>query len=168
MAKSGRALAAGMTMALVMLVAQHRPLQALGPTVIMFYGATLKQPVFVTGTDTAAFGDLQQMSPVTGKDLDQRPYLSVAFFWGPASDPALNGTRALADLTPKMAWQHGRFYPATATQPAMLLVTQLTKSTQPVPAPGNPDAAQFRTGGPVPAAALAVLQRAGISTGPTR
>ena len=136
------------------------PLQALGPTVMMFYGGSLQKPVLVTGADAAAFGDLLRPATVSVNDLGNRPYVSVALFWGPENNPALNG-KPMAELTPQMAWQHGRLYFATTSQPAVLLVTQLTKNTQPVPAPTA--GASFSQGGPIPDAATAVLKRLGIS-----
>lgn len=136
------------------------PLQAVGPTVMMFYGGTLQKPVLVTGADAAAFGDLLRPATVSVSELGGRPYVSVALFWGPEGNPALNG-KPMAELTPEMAWQHGRLYLATAGQPAVLLVTQLTKNTQPVPAPAAE--ASFNRGGPIPDAAAAVLKRLGIA-----
>ena len=166
MPKSVRILAASMTAALVVFVLNSQPLQALGPTVMMFYGGTLKKPVFVTDADTAPFNDLLHPSSITVTDLGDRPYLNVALFWGSKADPANNGRRTLAELTPEMAWQHGRFYPAAAGRPPVLLVTGLTKGAQPIPIPSN--GAAFVWGGPVPDSGIAVLQRLGIIAGPRR
>jgi len=141
------------------LLSAASPLQALGPTVMMFYGGTLQKPVLVTGADAATFGEVLRPATVSVSELGSRPYVSVALFWGPESNPALNG-KPMAELTPQMAWQHGRLYLATASQPAVLLVTQLTKNTQPVPTPTA--GASFTQGGPIPDAAGAVLKRLGI------
>jgi hypothetical protein len=165
MAKSVRTIALAAT-ALAMWVLQAQPLQAIGPTVMMFYGGALKQPVFVTGADTAPFSDLLRPTSVTVKETAGRAYVSVALFWGSPADPAVNGVRVLTDLKPDMAWQHGRFYAAAAGQPALLLVTEFTKGAQSVPAPTN--AAAFKWGGPLAPAAVAVLQRLGISAEPAR
>jgi len=146
-------------MVAVSLLASSSRLQALGPTVMMFYGGTLTKPVFVTGADIAAFGDLLRPATVAVKDLGNRPYLGVAFFWGPETNPALNG-HPISELTPQMAWQHGRFYAAAGSQPAVLLATQLTKSTQAVPVPTA--GAAFVNGGPIQDSAIAVLKRLGI------
>ena len=88
---------------------------------MMFYGGVLKQPLFVTGTDTSAFGDLFHPATTTVRALGDRPYLNVALFLGPDAEPYAKGTRPLTELTPQMAWQHARFYPATSTEPAMML-----------------------------------------------
>lgn len=156
----GKRVAVACAVAAVLLTAPSR-LLAIAPTIMMFYGGTLKQPVFVTGRDTASFGDLFHPAAVTGKDMGNRAYLSVALFLGPEADPFAKGTKPLSELTPQMAWQHARFYPATASQPAALLETPLMKGRQPVPT----DAAAFVWGGPVPPAGLAVLRRLGIPVG---
>lgn len=151
------ALAAG-----VLVASATRPVHALGPSVLMFYGGSLASPVFVTGADAGLFGNLLAASNVPQKDMAGRSYLKVAAFWGPASDPALRGTRALADLRPDMAWQHGKYYPATATQPAVLVVTPLHVKR----ASGLPDfehAALFSWGGALSPGAASAAQAATAS-----
>lgn len=130
----------------------------IGPTVMMFHGAPLAKPVYITGTETDAFGNLHATSSVPAASLDG-PYISVALFWGPPSDPAVNGTTRLEDLRPEMAWQHGRLYAATASRPAVLMTTLFTKRAQGV---APPNATSYSGGGPVPAAAVSVLQRHGL------
>lgn len=159
MPRSMRTIAATMMTVLAMLVLQTLPLQALGPTVFMFYGGVLKKPVIVSGPDVEVFGDVTRRSTITPEDLGNRAYVNVALFWGPARDPALNGT-PVASLTPEMAWQHGRFYPPSGAQPAVLLTTALMKSVQPVPVPSNGPA--FMSGGALPDTALPLLRKLGL------
>jgi hypothetical protein len=144
----------------VLLVCQTR-LLALPPTVLMFYGAPLKKPILVTGTETAVFTNLLDASRIGSAETISGSYISVALFWGPPSDPAVNRV-PVAQLTPQMAWQHGRYYVATASRPAMLLVTQMSKGIQAVP----PETAgkAFIWGGQLSADAVAVLKRLGIPT----
>lgn len=134
-------------------------LHRLGPTVMMFYGGALKTPVTVSGQDVDAFGDVTRRSTVSVAELGTRVYLNVAMFWGSLRDPANNGT-PIANLTPQMAWQHGRFYPPNGSQPAVLLTTQFTKAAQPVPVPTN--ASAFTGGGVVPDTALPLLRKLGL------
>ena len=168
-----------------------RPALAQWPTVVMFYGGTLKAPVFVTAADSVAvaglFAPATPAPPPTGPgapglpDLSARPYISVACFWGPPNDPAMNGRTKMADLDPSMAFQHGRFYPATKTEPAVVVVTSFASmktkdisgmlatlgsngGAMPAPAPVRP--AAFVPGGPVTPAALEVLKGRGIPVGP--
>jgi hypothetical protein len=158
--------------AALLLLAATGPLLAQWPTVLMFYGGALKQPVFVTGADSASFGDAFRFpSPgqqgVTAKDMGDRPYVSVACFWGPREDPAINGVRSLTELKPEMAWQHGRFYPATKDKPAMFFVTMLTKNRGGRGVPVPTDDSRF-VGGPVSASALALMKKVGVPVGPVQ
>jgi hypothetical protein len=152
----------GSVAAAVLAIVWAAPVMAIGPTVLMFYGAPLKAPVLVTGADTALFPDLLKASDVPLLEAQGRPFIAVAMFWGPSSDPAANGTK-LADLRPEMAWQHGRFYPATATKPALLLATPFAKG-RPHDAPG--EGGIYTWGGAVSPNALAILKRLGIAAGP--
>jgi len=140
---------------------------AIGPTVMMFYGAPLQKPVLVTGADTAPFGNLLAQTDVAASDIVGRTPISVALFWGPSSNPANNGV-PLADLKPEMAWQHGRYYPATPTKSAVLLVTAMSqKATQAMPPP-TAGPSTFSWGGALVPDAIAVLKRLGIPTSTAR
>ena len=158
MFKAARHLALAAT-ALAVFALGSYVLHAQGATALMFYGGTLPKPVIVSGADAATFNNITATASVPAGDLDNRPYIQVALFWGTRADPANNGTR-LEDLKPEMAWQHGRFYPAVKGKPALLLTTELTKRAQAVPPPSNGPV--FTWGGPVPPKALEVLQRLGI------
>ena len=155
----------------LMVLGLGRPLFAQWPTVLMLYDGGLKQPVFVNGADSVPFGEIFRSAPKAGEsiaDMGDRPFIKVACFWGSADNPAINGTR-MADLKPEMASQHGRFYPATKDKPAAMFVMGFTKSFGPgrgAPIPTDPRV--FSAGGAVPASALAVLKRVGVSVGPSR
>jgi len=143
-------------------------LLALGPTAMLFYGEPLKTPVLVTGADAAQFGEWL-LRPATATVGDPgRPFIKVALFYGQASDPAGNGVPA-GKLTPDMAWQHARFYPATAKSPALLLTAgffKMAPRTGGAPVPTSDSG--FTNGGPVPAAAIAALERLGVPIGPPK
>jgi len=145
--------------ALVVFVAAARPLHAQTPTVVMFYGDPLTEPIRLTEADAAAFDNLLKPATIAPADLANRPYRSVAVFWASRSNPANNGT-PVEKLTPQMAWQHGRLYLPAAGKPAVLLTTMFTKGAQPVPVPSNEKA--FVWGGPVSDAALAILRQKGV------
>ena len=163
MSKRARTLAVAAMTALALFAFAARPLHAIGPTVLMFYGEPLKKTVLVTGADTVPFGDFLTPSTVTPQDTVGRGFIKVALFCGPLSNPAANGT-PLEKLTPEMAWQHGRLFPATATQPALLLTTAFTK--QAVGVPTSSGAAGFTAGGALTPDAVAVLRRLGVPVGP--
>jgi hypothetical protein len=159
MPKTVRRRAAMMLAALAMFVVGGQSLHAQSPTVLMLYGGSLKAPVFLTEADAASFRNLLGPASVTVKDMGDRPFTLVALFWASRLNPANNGT-PIKDLKPEMAWQHGRLYAPTAGQPAVLLVTPMTKGSQGVPVPSN--GAAFAWGGPVSEASLAILKRTGI------
>jgi len=150
---------AGAIAALIVIAFGSHAVQAQGATVLMFYGDGLQKPVMVSGADAATFTNVTTPATISVAELGSNPYVPVALYWGTRMDPANNGT-PIADLTPEMAWQHGRLYPAANGKPAILLTTQLSKRAQAVPLPLN--GAAFIWGGPVPPKALAVLQRLGI------
>ena len=138
---------------------------ALGPSALMFYGGTLAAPVYVTGAEANLFGDLLTPSNVAVKDIEGRPYLKVAVFWGTQSNPSGRGV-PLAQLKPDMAWQHGKYYPATGSKPAVLIVTTLhRKVAQDLPDFRN-DAAFLWGGALSPAATTAVMNATHASKPP--
>ena len=145
--------------ALLVFVLAGAALHAQQATVIMFYGGDWKDKILLTDADAASFKNLLTETPISIKEMGDRPYRTVAVFWGSRSDPARNG-KSIAELTPDMAWQHGRLYPPQTGKPAVLLVTRLTKFSQPVPLPSNDSA--FVWGGPVSDASLAVLKQRAI------
>jgi len=143
-------------------------LHALGPTVMLFYGEPLKKPVLVTGADTSEFGEWLLRPATASVGEPGRPFIKVALFYGLATDPAGNGV-PVAELTPEMAWQHARFYPATTKAPALLLTATFYKMAARSGGTPAPTAeAAFTGGGPVPPAGLAALQRLGIPVGPSK
>jgi hypothetical protein len=151
---------ATMMAALVMFVLAGQSMHAQSPTVLMFYGASLKAPVYLTDAEAASFRNLLGPASVTVKDMGDRPFTPVALFWASRLNPANNGT-PIPNLKPEMAWQHGRLYPAPDGKSAVLLVTPMTKGApQGVPAPAN--GAVFVWGGPVSDTGLAALKRVGI------
>jgi len=159
MPKVTRALAVSIAVAFTVVVAAGTTLYAQSPTVVMFYGDPLKEPISLTEADAAAFGNLLTPTTITAVDMGNRPYRSVAIFWASRSNPANNGT-PVAKLRPEMAWQHGRLYLPAAGKPAVLLTTPMTKAAQAVPIPSND--AKFVWGGQVSDAALAILKQRGI------
>ncbi len=102
-------------------------LQAIGPAIVMFYGGDLKEPVLVfpgnpsyNPTDflwNPARGGVEWGSRTRGTlppNLEGRRYVSVAIFWGRYD---------VATLKASDASQHGRFYPATESAPAVIVIT---------------------------------------------
>jgi hypothetical protein len=58
--------------------------------------------------------------------LKDRPFMNLAIFWGEYD---------VDELKPENASQHGRFYPPTATEPAIVVTTvpDMQKKSNPIP-----------------------------------
>jgi len=127
------------------------PLRAIGPAILMFYGGDLREPVLVFPGNPSYNPTSFIWNPVNGgvpyasekrgtlpPNLEGRPYLSVAIFWG-RYDPAT--------LKPSDASQHGRIYMRTASAPAVIVITgprmanvkDPTANPDPVPVPTSLD-----------------------------
>ena len=119
-----------------------RPVLAISPSAVLIYGGKLVQPIVLrpaSPTDFPAFGLLWwkagaynnpdrtvQGDPELLRSLSNRPYVSLAIFWGQYEPD---------QLKPENASQHGRFYPATATEPAIVVSTvpDMQKKSNPIP-----------------------------------
>ena len=150
----------------VLVLALSQRVDAIGPSVLMFYGGALPAPVFVTGAEANLFGDLLTPSKVAAKDTDGRSYLKVAVFWGTQANPTGHGI-PIANLKPEMAWQHGKYFPAAGTKPALLLVTTIDKKGAKVPPSFDSDS-QFPWGGALSPAAAAAAVSATTKAKPSR
>jgi hypothetical protein len=118
------------------------PASAISPSAVMVYGETLGQPILLrpaSPADFPAFGLLWwqagayrqptrtvQGDPELLSALRNRPYVSLAIFWG-RYEPE--------ELKPENASQHGRFYPPTAAGPAVVVSTvpDMQKKSNAVP-----------------------------------
>lgn len=98
-----------------------RPVFAISPSYIMFYGGELAAPVvlkvsFTLETDFlwSAFKRRDGTLPrdTMAKRLAGRPYTNFAVFWGQWDQPPAK---------PELASQHGRLYLPTATEPAAVV-----------------------------------------------
>jgi len=116
------------------------PLSAIGPSVLMFYGGELAQPIVVRPGNPSITPTGYLWNPVNGgvnygtmkggtvpANLEGRRYVSMAIFWGAFDDPAA--------LKPAGASQHGRIYLPTASEPAVVVVTPPNMAN-----PNNPNA----------------------------
>ena len=115
------------------------PISAISPSAVMVYGEKAGPPILLRPGSPAefpAFGLLwwhagaynnpTPIDPQLWRGLKDRPYVNLAIFWG----------RYDADqLKPESASQHGRFYPPTATEPAIVVTTvpDMQKKPNPIP-----------------------------------
>jgi hypothetical protein len=150
---------------LVLLALHSRPVAAISPSLVMFYGGSLKEPLVVRLDHTISSEFLwdsrfRKWAPEPGgklaiRDLAprlaDRPFLSVAIFWGQKYKPG---------LTPAEASQHGRLYAATASQPAVMVATVPDMQAVSHPIPGGLDG--FYAGWPLTPEDLANARTLGI------
>jgi len=137
------------------------PLLAVRPMIIMFYGGSLKQPVFITDlAETMVFHDLEKPTTLVASDLGAREYVKVAMFWGVRWEPYTSGLQPVTSLMPELASQHGRFYPAEGDRPAVLLQTKPQLERRPVPT----DVAELTWGGEMERTWAEFLVRKGVAT----
>ena len=125
--------------AVLLLGLTSTPVSAISPSAVVVYGGKVAQPVLLRPANPADFpafgllwwhaGSYSNPTPIDQQlwtGLKNRPYVNLAIFWG----------RYDADqLKPESASQHGRFYPATATEPAIVVTTapDMQKRSNPIP-----------------------------------
>ena len=125
--------------ALLFLALTSAPLSAISPWAVMVYGDEAPRTLLLRPagpSDYPAFrllwwqaGHYNRPNAIDSKlwtGLKHRPYVRLAFFWG----------RYDADqLKPEQASQHGRFYPPTVTEPAVVVTTMpdMERRSNPIP-----------------------------------
>ena len=150
----------------VLVLALSQRVDAIGPSVLMFYGGALPAPVFVTGAEANLFGDLLTPSKVAAKDTDGRSYLKVAVFWGTQANPTGHGI-PIANLKPEMAWQHGKYFAASGSKPAVLVVTPIHEKKE-ARIPDYSAGVAFPWGGVVSPTAATAVKTALAASKPSR
>src|SRR5438105_12622397 len=63
---------------------------------------------------------IAELISIGDRDLRDRPYVDMSYFWGPEWMHYPNDERSLDKLEPKTGNQHGRFYPAYASREAVV------------------------------------------------
>jgi hypothetical protein len=84
------------------------------PWIIIVHGDLLPQRVVMADfhENSQLMGTIDLSSLTDSAEVQQRPYLSLAMFWGPNWARYPRTPEALARLRPDQGNQHGRFYPA--------------------------------------------------------
>ena len=125
--------------AVLLLGLTSTPVSAISPSAILVYGERIGQPILLrpaSPADFPAFGLLwwnagaysnpTRIDQQLWSRLNDRPYLKLAIFWGQYE---------AGQLKPESASQHGRFYPPTASEPAIVVSTvpDMQKKSNPIP-----------------------------------
>ena len=167
-------------LALALFILAPAALHAAWPAVIMIYGGPLQRAVFVGPKVVAGPVDYRFLfgrSPDRlSKDLTNRPYFSLAMFWGGELwEKAQANPAVMTDLGPESANQHGRLYPPVGSEPAVVIATPFMAGSpcardvdgQPVAGFGHPrfipkDVNGFPCGWILRADELKALQELGV------
>lgn len=129
------------------------PVHAAAPRLAMIYGAPLRHPVILDVWQEQVDLVGGDMAGLIREDLDGRPYLDVALFWGPEWSEFVESGKPLGELRPEQANQSGRFYPAVGDAGPVIMLGQFEDPQSSV--------GQIRK---IRAEALQVLARHGIPT----
>jgi hypothetical protein len=99
------------------------PAEAAAPRIMLWYGGLLPHPVILSNwTEDGYFAITGEEPTVTPEELEKRPYIQVALFWGPEWSQYIDAGKPLSALRPEDANQHGRFYPAFGNAPAVIVL----------------------------------------------
>jgi hypothetical protein len=93
---------------------------AAAPRVLLFWGGLLGDRVIIMDDWEANLRLLTTIDTDTGaqlEDLQDRPYVEVAEFWGPRWDAYVRSGEPLEALRPEQGNGVGRLYPAVGGQP---------------------------------------------------
>ena len=114
------------------------------PEIIMVHGSALPQPRVISTwkENHALLLSVSGRAPFPFTALDERPALRLALFWGSWWRSTAESPERLRALRPEQASQRGTFYPATGSEPALMIVGQ--------------------TAGVVSDSGLAILRRHGV------
>ncbi len=135
-------------------VGTSTPAHAAAPRLVFVYGDLLAQPVVLDDWWENLALLLGNEGPTEITDLDGRPYLDLAFFWGPAWDQYVRDGQPLEALMPTQANQFGRLYLRSGGLPPLVAVNGVRLKSTPGPMWSVRD---------LSAEAEAVFERHGIS-----
>jgi hypothetical protein len=99
---------------IVVLLSAVITVRAAAPRIIIIYGSLVPRKIMMTQWEEnhRFMLAITETAGIDPKDLSRRPYVELAFFWGPDWVKYVSEGRSLDALTAVQANQHGRFYPA--------------------------------------------------------
>jgi hypothetical protein len=91
------------------------------PWFLMFHGNPLQKRIVLSDRydNQRLMVAITEQARITDDELKDRPYIRMAYFWGPEWVPSTNRTAA-DKLKPEEGNQHGRFYPAYGNAEAIV------------------------------------------------
>jgi len=102
------------------------------PRAVVIYGAPLRERIVLYGWPTTMrfMGGLALApNPTFPAPSQDRPSLGIALFWSAAATgtPMPTDSAAFGQLHPAMADQHGRFFPARGSEPALVTLEPMIR-----------------------------------------
>lgn len=116
-----RAVLGVLVVVLVVAALVASPAVAAAPRFMMVYGPPLSEPVVLRDwQENLTVMVKMKRTNLDPGELEGRPYLKMALFWGPRWVEYVEEGRPLDALRPEQANQRARFYPATGDEPALI------------------------------------------------
>jgi hypothetical protein len=137
----------------------------MSPSVLMFYGGPLRQPVFMLNhnaellTSHADFW-CGRSHVVIQRQLEDRPFVNIAMFWGVDVQDG-----QLSALKPEEAHQQGRLYVASGNVPAAVVSTDFVRPQadgRPAPRRVPKETSEFKYGEWLTAADVQIAEHLGL------
>jgi len=109
--------------AATIILASALSLSAAGPRLILVTGALVERPAVLENWEdnVRLMGAVANPASVGPGTLVDRPFYSLALFWGPEWAEYMNDGGSVAAVKPEQASQHARFYPAVGAAPALFV-----------------------------------------------
>jgi len=124
-----RSLAVGILLGLLGSAAAIAPALAAAPPIIIVSGSLVSQPVFLAdwrqNISLMSSGADNPVGQV--EDPSRRPYLDVALFTDEQWTAYVQTGQPVEELQPSQANEHGRFFPASASEPALLVLPEVQR-----------------------------------------
>ena len=103
-----------LSVAVIVVASLGRQADAAAPWLVMFHGNLLQNRIVLKDwhENQRLTLSVAEAANVPDRDLQDRPYIEVAYFWGPDWVNYPSDEASLKKLEPQSGNQHGRFYPA--------------------------------------------------------
>ena len=108
--------------ALVGAVLLTQEVDAAAPWFVIFQGNLLQKRIVLTDwhENQRLMLSVAEAVNVSDRELQDRPYIEIAYFWGPDWVNYPRDEESLKKLEPQSGNQHGRFYPAYGAAEAIV------------------------------------------------
>ncbi|MPZ14856.1 MAG: hypothetical protein GEU73_10620 [Chloroflexi bacterium] len=112
----------GAIIALLSITASAFPAYASAPRIIIVHSEPAMTPAFLRDWNDNLTLVRSEPIEVIPEELDQRPYVHLALFFGPEWNAYIDRGEAVEDLGPEQASEHGRFYPMAGGAPPLIII----------------------------------------------